>query len=250
MHYPTLEEKIATVLAKKYAGQNSLAFRADELRLKHGEPLEYVLGYAEFLGCKIDISCRPMIPRYETAFWVDRAIKELAEQNRSLRVADTFAGSGNVGIAILKHVPHTIVEFSELDASLLPGIAHSVDLNKIDPARAKLIAANALEGLTGQYDDIFAVPPYVSPNALSELDPEMRDHEPHLAFFAEEGGRAFHRLLIEKAWDYLLPGGTLYMESDMDHEAGTRKMLEGTKWSKVEFWPDPYDATPNVVLRK
>jgi hypothetical protein len=42
----------------------------------------------------------------------------------------------------------------------------------------------------------------------------------------------------------------LYMEADMGHEETIKNLVIGTKWSKLEFWPDPYSATPNVVLRK
>lgn len=254
MREPTLEEHVARVLREKHADIASDAFRADEARLRAGEPVEYVLGYADFLGCRIDLVDRPMVPRYETAFWVEKAITEVQSREsviRSpIRIADTFSGSGNVGTAILKHIPNTNVEFFELDETLLPGIARSLALNDIDPKRAAISVASGLDGLRGTYDAIFAVPPYVPRAALPDLDPEMRDWEPHLAFFADEDGRAFHRVLIERAWDFLNPGGTLYMETDMDHEEGTRAMLEGTRWSKVEFWPDPYGATPNVVLRK
>lgn len=255
MREPTLEENIDRVFREKHNERDTPEFRTDEMRLRRGEPVEYILGYADFLGSRIDLADRPMIPRYETAFWVERAIQEVANRQspvagKTTRIADTFAGSGNVGTAILKHVPHATVEFFELDEKLLPGIARTLTRNDIDHRRAKVIAANALDGLTGTYDAIFAVPPYVPREALPDLDPEMRDFEPHLAFFAEEGGRAFHRLLVERAWDFLNEGGTLYVETDFDHEEGTRKMLGGTKWSKVEFWPDPYGATPNVVLRK
>ncbi|MCA9358436.1 hypothetical protein KC902_04200, partial [Candidatus Kaiserbacteria bacterium] len=92
--------------------------------------------------------------------------------------------------------------------------------------------------------------PYVPYEALPELDKEMIDYEPHLAFFAHENGHEFHRILIEQAWDFLLPGGTLYMESDIDTEEVIQKLVKNTRWTSLEFWPDPYGATPNVVLRK
>ena len=58
------------------------------------------------------------------------------------------------------------------------------------------------------------------------------------------------KILIDTAWDLLNEGGTLYMEADMDHNDAIREMVKGTKWSKLEFWPDPYGATPNVILRR
>lgn len=238
------------LLTEKYQGEKTEEYGNDCDRLHNGEPYEYVLGYTDFLGAKIDLSLRPMIPRPETAFWVARAIEELKKKEGVLRLADTFAGAGNVGIALLKHLPSATVDISEFDPALKEQIKKNVILNDIEPERVKVVNGSILEGLSGHYDAIFAVPPYVPYDALPDLDPEMIKFEPHLAFFAHEGGHEFHRALIADAWGMLKEGGTLYMEADMDHNDDIRKLVEGTKWSKLEFWPDPYGATPNVILRK
>ncbi len=245
-----LERQTEKLKGEKYNGFESEEFFRDVDRLKKGEPYEYVLGYAMFLGVHIDLSLRPMIPRPETAFWVERAIGELREKKGPLRIADTFSGAGNVGLAIAKHLPLAHVELYELDPSLIPQIEISRDLNEISKERVTVKAASALDGLSGVYDSILAVPPYVPYDALPDLDPEMIDYEPHLAFFAHDGGHEFHKLLINNAYDFLKEGGTLYMEADMDHNEAIRTLVEGTPWKKLEFWPDPYGATPNVVLRK
>lgn len=238
------------LLTEKYTGDRTEQYEADCSRLQKGEPYEYVLGHVDFLGAKINLSQRPMIPRPETAFWVARAIEELRGKKGELRLADTFAGSGNVGVALLTHLPNAAVDISEFDPVLKEQIEKNLVLNDIDPKRVKVISGSVLEGLTSEYDAIFAVPPYVPYDALPDLDPEMIEYEPHLAFFAHENGHEFHRALITDAWDLLKDGGTLYMETDMDHNEAIRNLAEGTKWSKLEFWPDPYGATPNVVLRK
>lgn len=248
MHYPTLSEAIGELRSQKYANHDSPECLADIERLRNGEPLQYVMGYANFLGCHIDMSTKPMIPRYETAYWVEKAAKRIAGDERALRLADLFAGSGNIGIALLKLLPAATMEFHEIDATLFPGIERSLMINNIDRARAQLIVADGLSGLAGKYDALFAVPPYIPFSALPDLDPEQRDHEPHLAFFAEENGRAYHRLLIEKARQFLVPGGHLFMETDMDHKEGTDAMLRGTSWSTVLYTPDPYGALTNVIL--
>lgn len=246
---PTISEHDRACIEHTFASDPA-ACRDALARLEDGEPIEYILGRGDFLGTIIDLSLRPMIPRPETAFWVARAIDELRGKPGPLRLADTFSGAGNVGIALLKHLPESRVDLSEFDATLIPQIEINVLLNGIDPDRTRIFAGDTLQGLTGSYDAIFAVPPYVPDAALPELDPEMIRFEPHLAFFGGEDGHRFHRALVAGAWDLLAPGGTLYMEADMDHEQAIHAMLPGTRWSSIEFWPDPYGATPNVVLRK
>jgi len=245
-----LEKQIEILKGEKYAGHETAAFFGDVERLRAGEPYEYVLGHVDFLGAYIDLSFRPMIPRPETAFWVARAITELQKKAGPLRLADTFAGAGNVALALLTQLPNATVDVSELDSVLKEQIERNLELNHIAPERARVITASGITGLKGAYDAIFAVPPYVPYEALPELDAEMIEYEPHLAFFAHNDGHEFHKLLIDNAWDFLKEGGTLYMEADMDDNDAIQKLAEGTKWSKLEFWPDPYGATPNVVLRK
>lgn len=245
-----IEKQIQQLKDEKYQGVETEGFFHDVARLKQGEPYEYVAGHVDFLGAHIDLSLRPMIPRYETAFWVDRAIGELSRVNAPLRLADTFAGAGNVALALLTRLPNATVDISELDPSLKSQIEINLEKNKIAPGRAVVRTASALDELTGKYTAIFAVPPYVPYEALPDLDPEMINFEPHLAFFAHNEGHEFHEILIRDAWELLEEGGTLFMETDMDHMEWVRARVQGTAWSALEFWPDPYGATPNVVLRK
>lgn len=245
-----LEKQKQNLLTKKYNDVTSDAYLTDVKRLTTGEPYEYVLGFVDFLGAHIDLSHKPMIPRPETAFWVAQAINELQAKDGPLHLADCFAGAGNVALALLLALPEATVDISEIDPALAAQIAKNVALNKIDLERVIITSASDIQGLLGPYDAIFAVPPYVPYNALPELDEAMRDYEPHLAFFAHENGHQFHRLLITEAYALLKPGGTLYMEADFDHNEKIKELVGGTAWSALEFWPDPYGATPNVVLRK
>lgn len=240
------------LLEEKYHGIDTETYQADCRRLAAGEPYEYVLGFVTFLGAHIDLSYKPMIPRPETAFWVKQAIEELTLVKGPLRLADVFAGAGNVALALLTHLPQATVDICELDPNLKAQIEKSLSLNSITTGRAQVITSSDVTGLSGLYDAIFAVPPYVPYSALPDLDPEMRDFEPHLAFFAHEDGHQFHRLLIEQAPLYLKPGGTLFMEADYDHNESIRELVAKAshdKWQSLDFWPDPYGATPNVVLR-
>lgn len=245
-----IERQIEKLKQEKYHGEESSAFFADQERLQKGEPYEYVLGYVDFLGATIDLSYRPMIPRPETAFWVEQAITDLTKKEGAVRLADTFSGAGNVGVALLLRLPNATVEFFELDPSLKSQIEKNIEINGIESSRAKVITASDVQGLSGEYDALFAVPPYVPYEALPDLDPEMIDFEPHLAFFAHDDGHEFHRMLIEQGRDFLKPGGTLYMETDMDHNDWVRAQVAGSAWGSLEFRPDPYGATPNVVLHK
>ncbi len=248
-----LEQNIALLLTEKYSGIESPEFFADVERLKAGEPYAYVLGWKDFLGVHIDLSRKPIIPRAETAHWALRAIEELkakqAELGRPLRTFDAYAGSGNVGLAVAKHIPGTMSEISDLDALLSPGIAESARRSDIPEEMIKIIPGDSLQTATGFYDAIFANPPYIPPSDIDNLDPDMVAHEPHLAFFANEGGNEFHKILIDQAWDFLNPGGAMYIEADEYQRPAIEALLKDTKWT-YEFWGDQYGQVRFPVLRK
>ncbi|MDO8604387.1 MAG: hypothetical protein Q7K40_03260 [bacterium] len=248
-----LSQNITNLLADKYSGIETPEYFADVERLKAGEPYAYVLGWKDFLGVHIDLSCKPIIPRAETAHWALRAIEELkvrqAELGRSLRTFDAYAGSGNVGLAVAKHIPDTMSEISELDALLSPGIIESARASGVPESQIKVIPGDSLETATGLYDAIFANPPYIPPSDIDNLDPDMVAHEPHLAFFANDGGNEFHKILIDQAWDFLYPGGAVYIEADEYQKPAIETLLKGTRWT-YEFWEDQYGQVRFPVLRK
>lgn len=244
--YLTDEAAKQKILQEKYNGAESSAFRADCARIDAHEPWEYVLGHADFLGCRIDLSQRPMVPRDETAHWVARVI-EAWKGAGAIRALDLYAGSGNIGIALAKHLPEAQVTFNELDEKLLPQIARSLELNGIDTRRTTLLAGDSLEKIAGKFDVICANPPYVDPAGESEMDPEMR-YEPHIAFFGSSDGYGHHRELIERGREFLTEHGVLYVECDMTQADTLKKMLADTDW-RYEFWDDPYGHPGVMVLR-
>ena len=234
------------VLQEKYGGKESDAYHADCARIDAHEPWEYVLGYADFLGCRIDLVDRPMVPRDETAHWVQRVIGEWKDKG-ALTALDLYAGSGNIGIALMKHLPEAQVSFNELDKNLLPQIARSIELNDLNASRATLIAGDSLEKIKGTFDVICANPPYVDPAGEAEMDPEMY-YEPRIAFFGSQDGFAHHCELIKEGKKYLTGRGTLYVECDMTQVDELKKILAGTNW-QYEFWNDPYGHEGVMVLR-
>lgn len=213
-----VEREVEWLLREKYKGKETPEFKVDIRRLEAGEHIAYVIGFVEFLGAKIDLSLRPMIPRPETEYWVEKAIAELKGKSEELRVMDTFAGSGCVGISVLRHVPEANVEFLERDKKLLSQIKNNLEINRIHPKRAKIYHSDVFSAASGSYDAILANPPYVHEEGLTAEAKRELSVEPRKALYAKDWGFFYVQKVLEESPKLLQEGGVLYCEVGEEQE--------------------------------
>lgn len=216
----SFKKDCAHLLEEKYHGVQSAQYEKDVARLKAGEPLAYVIGWVPFLGQKIFLDSKPLIPRTETEFWVEQALKE----TRGTRLLDLFAGSGCIGIAALAHCPDAHVDFGEIETRHFPTIEKSLRGNKIDEARTNCIETDVWSGISDRYDVIFANPPYLARQSTA-VQESVREHEPSEALFAQDDGYALIEETIRGARDHLAPGGVIWIEHDPQQAAQVRALL-------------------------
>ena len=180
---------------------------------------DYARGWVPFLDCKVFLDSRPLIPRPETEYWVEKALTELKASSKPLKVFDLFAGSGAIGIAVLKHLPETLVDFGEIDEAHFPTIEKSLQENGISLERTRMIETDVWSAISDSYDYIFANPPYLSKDHPENIQPTVLSEEPHLALFAEEDGFALIRKTIQGARGHLTQEGALFIEHDPEQSA-------------------------------
>ena len=205
---------------------------------------DYARGHIPFLDCTIYLDSHPLIPRVETEYWVEQAIKETAGK----QILDLFAGSGAIGVAVLKHLPQTHVDFGEIDSTHLSTIQKNIKENGIDPSRARVIETDVFSGIDSTYDTILANSPYIAQSRRERVQGSVLMHEPSLALFAEEDGFALIRKTIEGAAAHLVLGGVLYIEHDPE-QTGSIAQLARLGGFSAQTHKDQYGVLRFSILR-
>jgi len=247
----TKEEK--WLLEEKYHGRESPAFFLDITRLKKGEPIDYIIGFRPFLGCHIDLSEIPLIPRTETEFWVERAIQEKLskKEKESLNFLDLFSGSGCIGIALAHHIKLSTVDFGDNNKKCLKQIRENLKKNKIENSRINIYESDCFKNIPKKkYDYIFANPPYIAYEREKKIQESVIKWEPHGALFAKDEGFYFIKEIIQKAPDFLDGNGTIFIEFDSCQKETIETELIPKDIYKYEFWKDQFGKWRVVILQK
>ncbi|MCX4097360.1 peptide chain release factor N(5)-glutamine methyltransferase [Nocardia sp. alder85J] len=195
-------------------------------------PLQYLTGVAA-MG-EIDLCVGPgvFVPRPETELLFAWALAHLdmAERGHRPTVVDLCTGSGALALAIAHARPDTLVHAVELDPVALKWAQRNSDrLAGEGDAPIALYEGDAtdpavLAELDGRVDMVVSNPPYIPAGA--ELDPEVIDHDPHLALFGGADGLSVIRPMIGTIARLLRPGGVVAVEHDDSHGAVMAELFD------------------------
>lgn len=193
------------------------------------EPEAYRIGWVPFIHTKIWLDSRPLIPRPETEYWVEKVIEEI-KHKRNLKVLDLCAGSGAIGVAILKEIPDAQVNFVEKEIRHHSTIEKNLRENGLESASWRILGGDLFQNVTDKYDVILTNPPYINPEKLERVQKSVLDYEPHEALMGGEDGMETIKRILEDAPYYLNPDGLLFIE----HEPEQAREIAG------QSFPDQY----------
>jgi release factor glutamine methyltransferase len=209
----------------------------------------------KFLNCKIDISKGVFIPRVETEFWVKKSLKDCKLQIAKGKLEkpkflDIFSGSGCIGIAILKNIRSSYVDFVDIDENAIEQIKINLKLNKISPKRYRIIKSDVFERVKGRYDFIFANPPYVAKERLEEVQESVKKLEPKISWYGGRGGLKYIKKFLKEAKNHLKENGIIFMEIDPLQKEEVEKILKKESYKKFKFYKDQFKKIRWVKIWK
>jgi release factor glutamine methyltransferase len=182
------------------------------VRRERREPLAYVLGEWGFRRLTLKVDARVLVPRPETEGVVERCLVRVAGISEP-RVLDVGTGSGAIALAIADEQPGARVTGIDVSEDALAVARENVARTALP---VELIHGDLFEGLPdGPWDLVVSNPPYVRPDEIESLAPEVRDWEPRAALVGDGATEA----VAGAALRVLQPGGALVLET-ADHDAG------------------------------
>jgi release factor glutamine methyltransferase len=232
------------------------AFEAMQARRVAGEPLQYIIGHTDFMGLKIFVDKRVLIPRPETEIMVEDALEIMRSvyNGRTLRVLDVGTGSGNIAVALAKFFPDcrvTAIDSSQkaLEAAMTNARFHDVSDRIEFVYREMNDFFNPVPKRNEYFDLVISNPPYIPRGSISFLPKDVQQ-EPRAALDGGKDGLDHIRTLLSMVPLVLHPNGHLIFEFGDGQSEAIYRIFEYTNtFQQIEFKKDYRQTNRYAVLR-
>mgnify|MGYP002658006251 CR=1 FL=1 len=222
-------------------------------RLQNGEPVQYVLGEADFAGRTFHVEPGVLIPRPETAElcqWIEEDVSSLEADERK-QILDICTGSGCIAITLGLTIPNSEVTGWDISEDALRIAQGNVEMLKAGNVRIEYQNALMLPKTAETADIIVSNPPYICEKEKADMEKNVLEHEPSIALFVpDEDPLKFYRAIAEYASSALKPEGALYFEINPIYEKETREMLQSLGFKDIETKEDAFGKKRMMKAKK
>jgi release factor glutamine methyltransferase len=211
------------------------------------EPLARILGDAEFWSLLFELSPETLEPRPDSEALVEAALRYVPQG--AFRVLDLGTGSGCLLIALL----HERADGSGtgVDRSLGAVVTARNNARRHHVAdRAAFVVSDWCGALKGAFDLVISNPPYIASAIINHLEPDVRDHDPHLALNGGEDGFQAYRAIFASLKDVLKKDGFAFFEIGYDQGTSIPNLARQAGFQVVELIHDLAQNPRVVVLQR
>jgi release factor glutamine methyltransferase len=202
------------------------------VRREAREPLQWILGYTEFYGLRLETRVGVLIPRPETERLVELVLERLP--NQPAKVVDIGTGTGAVALALKAECPNLKVLATDINPIALELTRENARNLKLE---IETVQTSILDDLVMMFDAIVSNPPYLPDGDDGTLDLEVQ-LEPKEALFSGSDGLKLAREIVQAANNKLKPGGLLALELDPRNAHVLASELELEIWQDVSLESD------------
>ena len=231
---------------RKFSSEEEQRWQHIAERLSAGEPLQYVLGEAEFCGRSFGVAPGVLIPRPET-----EELMALVEQSVSgrCRILDAGTGSGCIAVSLALALPEAEVQAWDISPEALSVAQGNAERwgAAVDFRLCDMLTAAPDE----RFDVVVSNPPYVCERERFDMTPQVLEHEPALALFVpDDDPLRFYRALVGLSVRCLNSGGLLAVEINEAYGAETADLFSRSGLTEVQILFDGFGKPRFVLGRK
>ncbi|MGH2574202.1 MAG: peptide chain release factor N(5)-glutamine methyltransferase [Ignavibacteria bacterium] len=209
-----------------------------------GEPLQYILWYAEFFGTKFKVNGDVLIPRPETEILVEKCLNVLSVYKpSSFRILEIGAGSGCISISIAKTLVPNGIAGPKIDAIDVSNQALSVAKENSSTHNVSdsinFLHKDLFKDLTSfeGYNFVISNPPYIASDEFDNLPDEIKLYEPRSALTDDKDGLEYYRKIIELSLNTKSPVMCL-LEIGDSKKNKVEVLLQKNNINKYSFYKD------------
>ena len=223
-------------------------------RLEQHEPIQYVLGQADFCGRTFRVSPAVLIPRPETeelCQWVTTKVRDSACNDAALSILDVGTGSGCIAITLAAELPEAKVTAWDISEDALLVACENALLNgvTVDFELQDVLLATAAAQQTK--DIIISNPPYICNKERATMEANVLEHEPHQALFVpDDDPLLFYRAIAKLGQQTLIHDGWLYFEINPLFAGQLAQLLSSMSYRDIEIKTDQFGKQRMIRARK
>ncbi|MEW6004530.1 MAG: peptide chain release factor N(5)-glutamine methyltransferase [Stygiobacter sp.] len=176
------------------------------------EPLQYIIGKAEFYGNEFIVNENVLIPRPETEILVDEVIAKNVNSS-SLKILDVGTGSGIIAVSLAKELITANFDAFDVSEEAVNIALKNASLNGVSD-KINFFVADIFnyEGNNDYYDIIVSNPPYISHEDYNNLEIDVKEYEPKISLTDLQDGLTYYKTIINKSSKWLKKDGYLFFE--------------------------------------